>query len=910
MQKEFVVLDVETTGLNPQWDRIIQVAMLREAGREVERLAFFVNPGRLVPDFVRRLTGFGDMDFGQYPDVAAIRGDIANFIGDRTIVGHNVSFDLGFLQEAGFFYDKFVDTLEWARIALPTESSYRLENLSAADSGFHDARNDVEATYHLLGRIREALGRFPQETQRDLRFLLGDEWAWWAPEESMPAASPSPLDHPIAEQPVAGELPRVPHTVLAGEWLGKDSALGRSFVDFEKRPAQDTMLAAVERAYDDESILMVEAGTGTGKSLAYLAPALLASLRRGERTVIATYTLALQEQLWNKDLPMAQQDLPVRTAMVKGRGQYICLLKTDELRQTVTVLNESREKRLALARLLTFVAQTDRGDYDAFNPSSRAAKQLWQDVLADRHACAGAHCVYAGSCYMRVARRRAENSHIVVVNHALLAAHMANPGVLPDFDHVIIDEAHHFSDVVERTFGMELVFADLHRILSEQVARNGLLDHLKFHPDLFGPVEALRDHAVQLQAKMATLERLLLEQTPDSEYNRQAVRVTDELFQQWASGPTESSLVSLRQSVSTVAQISQDIWAAAEALQGDGIKSDPTWLRFQKWAEDMRALSASLEQWGPPRDETVSWWEGQHMDSTPQVTLRHGPVDVAPLVYESLWNRVKTGILTSATLSVAGDFQYMASGLGVPKTRLRAIQLPSPFDLRNNSALAIPQDAPDVSAATYIPALADFLVGLMPVMQGRTLVLTTSHRTLRTLADLLRPRLEEQGILTLAQGIDGPSVKLVEQFKQSPRSVLIGAAGLWEGVDVPGPGLSLVVIARLPFAAPVDPLEEARLERLRARGQSAFYWRTLPQAVLRFQQGFGRLLRTRHDRGIVVVYDTRIIRSRYGSKFIQAVGGTRVEVRPEETLKEYIGQFFTSKGGGGFRGISENTRNE
>ncbi|AUW93673.1 hypothetical protein BXT84_06745 [Sulfobacillus thermotolerans] len=896
MRTDFVVLDLETTGLNPEGDRIIQVAMLREINGCVERLDFFVNPEQPIPSFVRRLTGFQDIDFTLYPTIDHVINEVRAFIGDRPVVGHQISFDLAFLAKVGVRVVDAIDTLEWARIALPIQSSYRLESLAPEDHGFHDARNDVEATYHLVYRIREALSQLPKETQADLRYLLGNEWEWWDVTDSGTAFH-SPLDFPVAEVPLTGELPQMTHGYNAHDWLTERSPIGKSFSAFERRPSQETMLSAVDRAYEDGTILMVEAGTGTGKSLAYLTPALLASLGRGERTVIATYTLALQEQLWNKDLPVAQQHLPVRSAMVKGRGQYICLLKADELRQTTTMLNESRGRRLALARLLTFIALTDRGDFDAFNPSSHESKQLWQDVLADRHACAGSRCVYAGSCYMRLARRQAETSHIVVVNHALLAAHMATPGVLPDFDHVIIDEAHHFSDVVERAFGMDVNIVDFTQVLGEMVAHNGLFDHLKAHPDLFGLVETVRDQAMQLRDRLARVEQALLSQTPPSDYGRQSVRVTEDLYAQWAGTGIDSAIQSLRYTLAAVAQVSRDIWASAEAILGDAVKTDAGWLRFQKWAEDVYDFSIHMDQWGPPQEAVVSWWEARRLDTEPQVTLRQGPVDVSKLVNDTLWEKVKTGVLTSATLSIAGDFQYMARTLGVPKSRLRAIQLPSAFDLRHNSCLAIPTDAPDVSNPQHVHALAQFLLDVVPIIEGRTLVLTTSHRTLRALADLIRDELEAIGIITLAQGIDGPSVRLVSQFKETPRSVLIGASGLWEGVDVPGPGLSLVVMTRLPFGAPGEPLEEARMERLQAAGKSAFYAHTLPKAVLRFQQGFGRLLRTRQDRGVVVVFDPRLITSRYGTKFIQALGGPHLETQPQRALVTWIREFFKEKEG-------------
>ena len=895
MRTDFVILDLETTGLNPDVDRVIQIALLKKHQDQLKTLDFFVNPQKIVPAFVRRLTGFGDLDFSCYPSIDELIGPVREFIGESLVIGHQITFDLTFLKRAGLVIADWLDTLEWARIALPLESSYRLENLVADEEGFHDARNDVMATYRLLERIRTSLGQLPQSTQRDLRYLLGNEWDWWEANEG-PSSVSSPLDEPRSEQNTSDDLASFHHNFHSREWLKNPDNIDKNFQHFERRPAQEAMITAVEEAYRDESVLLVEAGTGTGKSLAYLIPAVLQSLKAGERTVVATYTLALQEQLWTKDLPMARQDLPLAVAMVKGRGQYVCLLKADEIRQTMTVLNESRDRRVALARLLVFIALTDRGDLDAFNPPSRAARELWQDVIADRHACSGPRCPYAGSCYMRLARKQAEQSHLIVVNHALLASHMSNPVVLPDFDHVIIDEAHHFATVVERAFGMELVISEFLHTLAENSARKGLLDHLKTHPDLFSPLELMRRQAAILQQKMLGLDELLIVQTPATDYKRQAVRVTQDLYDNWKGTDVEEALRGTQEAITNLGHAAQDTWNAAEALWGDVVKNEPSWLRFQKWADDIAVYSRQLAQWGSPSEETVSWWEVVHSDSSAQITLRFGPVDVAPIVADTLWNQVKTGVLTSATLSVAGDFEYMAQSLGIPSSRLNALKLPSPFDLKANSMLAIPSDVPEVNSAEHLSDLAQFLIQVVPRLQGRTLVLTTSHRSLGILADKVRPVLDQLGIVTLAQGLDGPSVRLIDQFKKSSRAILMGAAGLWEGVDVPGSDLSLVVIVRLPFAAPGDPLEEARLERIRQSGQSPFYLRTLPQAVLRFQQGFGRLLRTKTDRGVVVVYDTRVLRSRYGVKFLRALSGPSVLVKPSDQIRESIYEFIETGG--------------
>lgn len=890
----FVVLDVETTGLDPGQDAIIQVALLRVSPGAVDRLSFFVNPEGPIPEHVLRLTGFSDIDFDAYPPMSARRREIADFIGTLPVVGHNVGFDVAFLARYGVTVESTVDTLEWARIAFPGRPGYRLEDLAqAGGSGFHDARVDVDATLSLIYAIRDALAGFPSAVRRDLARILGPEWAWWhVPDQ--PDDTLSPLDRPAAE-PAPAQPERIAVEGDAAWWLSLDGPLAGAMERFELRDGQRAMLEAVEQNFHERRILLAEAGTGTGKSLAYLLPAALAAARTASRVVVATHTVALQEQLWTKDLPQATRDLPIKTALVKGKGRYVCLLKANDVRQAVSSLSDPRDVRMAVARLLTFIAATDRGDYDAFNPRGEAARQLWNQVAADRLACAGPKCAYAGPCFMRSARRDAESAHLVIVNHALLAAHLAQGNVLPEFSHVIVDEAHHFGQVVEHAFGFTLDLEEFVQMFRDfDAARQGLFDRLSAHPDLRPALESSRVAMRRALPGLEELSRRLAADTPHSGYARQSVRVTSARWTQWEEGGQAAQLGEVAAALALALDRARDVWAEAEAIYGQALRDDALWLRFEKWLEDLTEAATGVARWAVPDPQWVSWWDRVHRAGRTGVTLRRAPVEVGGLIRETLWDRVASGVLTSATLSVNGDFSYVANALGLDPDRVQTVRLKTPFDVRKQARLVVPDDLSDVTDPRFEEQVADFLLNTVPALGGRTLVLLTSYRMLTAVADRLREPFARQHIALLAQGADGTPQKLVQQFRSDPRAVLMGTASLWEGVDIPGSGLSMVVVTRLPFASPGDPLEDARQERLRASGQSPFYLRSLPEAILRFQQGFGRLLRTNQDRGVVAVLDRRILpgATRYGARFIEALPGPTVVIGSQRQVVEGIVDFF------------------
>ncbi len=867
LEDGFVIVDCETTGLDPSRDAIIQVALLRWSPTQVSRLDYFVNPGRSVPETVQNLTGFRHFDFSQHPRIGLVREPIQDFIGDSSLVGHNLAFDLQFLQRAGIHLTAdTIDTLQWAPIALPLATSYRLSDLvGTVELGqFHDARVDVEATLALVMKIRQRLGQLPSSLQKDLAFLLGTEWNWWqVPSAQSLGKEPEPREYGSSDS-----LPRWPHQFTSISWLGPQGPVAMRLPGFEPRPSQNAMVAAIEAAMKDDRILMVEAGTGTGKSLAYLTPAILHVAAEGQRTVVATHTLALQEQLWVKDLPLAMGDSPVLSAVLKGRGRYLCLLKLDEQKQDVTVLNSPRLERYGLAQIITFAFWSVSGDIDEFNPRTDVVRRLWNNVVAERHACAGSRCVFAGPCFLRQSKRLAEASHVVVVNHALLATHLKQGGVLPAFTHLIIDEAHHFAEVMERTLGMELDIFNFTREFEEMdQGRQGLLQRLPQHADIGPGIDAVRRNMRIATELLWQLNHELVLQFPNQAETRSSMRVTPELWDRWQGETLAQTLLKVCQTLDEAVHQAHDVLAQAEAIWGDAVHEEVLWLRYGKWLSDIFELAQQLEEWGRPNQDWVSWWEVSRQ--TPQLTIRlkRAPLDVGNFLNSHLWDGLPSGVVTSATLGIRGNFEYYQSRLGIPKTRLVTLSLPTPFDVPNMAQLLVPNDIPEVSHPDYVVAVSDFSLEAASALGGRTLVLFTSHRMMYEVNRAIRGPLLDRDIQLLVQGIDGTGPRLVEQFRGHPSAVLMGTASLWEGVDIPGPQLSLVIIVRLPFANPMDPMEEAIRERL---GRFAFNQHTLPQALLRFKQGFGRLLRTTTDKGAVVVLDSRILpnRTQYGKRFV------------------------------------------
>ena len=584
---------------------------------------------------------------------------------------------------------------------------------------------------------------------------------------------------------------------------------------YERRPEQLALAEAVERSLETGEHLLAEAGTGTGKSLAYLIPA----LESGQRVVVATATKALQEQLLTKDVPVAAAALgrPVSVAVLKGRQNYLCRKSVYGLGLLGGALLRTAEDAAAYERLLPWIEATETGDRAELDEEPTVS--LWAELAVGSDRCAGRRCPVISTCFAEAARDRAGEAELVIANHALYFADLAlrgddAPGVLPEHDAVVFDEAHRLEESAATWLGGRITAGGVRRFL--------------------GDVERTCREA-QVPAPASAMDRV--------------ERAVDRLLRTVAPA---SGRRRLREPPLELGLVLVDALASLDhALQGQGEDIDALAKRSLRLAHDVENCletgDGDVVVWAEP--DAVAW----------------APVDVSADLRRLLWGEGPTAILVSATLQTAGGFRFPRRRLGLDEARELAVG--SPYDYGEQALLYLPRHLPDPRSPEALERVAEEVVALTALSQGRALVLTSSYRALDEIVDRVRGRIPYD---VLVQG-DAPRERLLERFRDETESVLIATSTFWQGVDVPGEALSLLVIDKLPFGAPGDPLVEARCERIERDGGDWFREYSLPTAVLQLRQGFGRLIRGHGDRGVVAILDPRLRTRSYGRTFLAAL---------------------------------------
>jgi ATP-dependent DNA helicase DinG len=628
-----------------------------------------------------------------------------------------------------------------------------------------------------------------------------------------------------------------------------DGPLARSIPDFEPRSGQQDMAAAVARVFAEGGVLLAEAGTGTGKTLAYLVPAILS----GQRVLISTGTKNLQEQIFFKDIPALRQALnvPFSATYMKGRANYLCLHRLDQVNDSVGPAAYG----VFLPIVRDWAAKTETGDRAELQDLPEDVP-FWNDVSATAETCLGSECKRYDECFVTRMRQRAAESDVVIVNHHLLCAdaavrQSAFGEVIPACNHAIVDEAHQLEDVATQYFGVGL---STYRVddLAQDIERLGLAETEK-------AVQTLRDRGRQFFNEIAYAHR-----ADDRARGEERMRATVSSLAKASEGAAllagaldvvEATLKLVRLKPDTTDDSAAD-YSGSVRLQADQQEQvDALARRAGEMRTDLRFLMRAGEA------EYVYFVEFRGRG----VFLRASPIDVSQIIREVLLDKMKTTVLTSATLTVDGGFSYIKERLGI--RRAAEIRLASEFNFERQAVLYLPPKMPDPRSPEFPGAAGRQVIEILKRTRGRAFVLFTSYATLRAVQGIAEMALDYP---IFVQGT-APRSQLLKQFRETPHSVLLATSSFWQGVDVVGEALSCVIVDKLPFASPGDPITAARIDAIRARGGEPFEDYQVPLAILALQQGLGRLIRHRRDRGVLAVLDPRLRTKGYGRRFLASI---------------------------------------
>ena len=902
-----IAIDIETTGLNPREDKITEIAAVRfEDGKIIDEFQSLVNPNRPIPQNIIHLTHITNDMVRDAPQILDVIGKLAAFVGKEPLVGHNIAFDLSFLRQGGILKtNPAFDTYELASVLVPDAPRYNLAALGQQFkinvSNAHRALADCHTTIQVYNRLIKKARGLPLPLLMNL-IRLGDRISWGeaqllsqiaserlrAGEKasavyaiSFPSFEDSYADQERVLEP--NEMIRPLDSDQIAALIESDGAFSRGLSNFEQRPQQIEMLRAVAAGFSKGHHQLIEAGTGTGKSFAYLIPAAKWALQNGERVVVSTNTINLQDQLIQKDIPELRRllDADVRAVVLKGKSNFLCPRNVQRLQ---TRGAESAEEFRVLAKIMVWLSENGAGDRGTITLNGPAEREIWRRLSAETMSCRPKGCPFFRERRCPYFARQAEalRAHLIVVNHSLLLADMASGNrVLPDYRYAVIDEGHHLENAATGAFSKRLTKFDLTRLENELGGpAGGILgrmlttlagtaapeETLDFNDQVNNAAEIAKEVSRQVQTLFSVLSDYL-------RIERDNADLTVYGQQQRLTPATRSSAH----------------WTDVEIVWDDTEKSMKDWIKRLKKIHE--ALSGRSEDDGDlleisdllgglireldeanqliealimkPEPNMIYWLEISAIQNF--LSLNAAPLQVDEIINRNLWMEKECIVLTSATLTADNSFDYIRDRLGAHDAD--ELTVGSPFDYEKSVLLYLPTDIPEPNQGSAQHMVETSITRLAQATQGRMLVLFTSYAQLKRTSTALSISLRGQGFSIFEQGEGASPSALLETFRASEKAILLGTRSFWEGVDIRGEKLSCVVIVKLPFDVPSDPIIAARSESF----DNPFAQFSLPEAILKFRQGFGRLIRASGDHGIVVVLDSRILKKGYGRDFINSI---------------------------------------
>ena len=910
---KLVVIDLETTGNSPKkGEKIIQLsAVIIEGGKIIDQFTSFVSPGKPIPAFIEELTGINDDMVKDAPSFHEIAPKILELLDHGIFVAHNVQFDLSFLQaeleEAGYnpFKGPAFDTVELAKVALPSADSFKLTELSnslnLSHVRPHQADSDAYVTAEILLYFVEELSKLPLVTLEKLHklsnHLKSDLDLLF---DSIVTNKQKHVEDLSEELEVYRGLAlrKRNHPVTSDEEIDFDISdieghLAQHVPFYEKREQQMVMMKEIGHAFDEAQHVVIEAGTGVGKSLGYLWPAVLFAKRTHEKVVISTYTIQLQEQLLHKEIKLLEKisPTPFRTVLLKGKNHYINLFKFE---QSLREDESQYDVVLTKMQILVWLTRTGTGDMDELNLTS-GGQLFWNRLKHDGWHLTHTKDPWIGKDFYLAARKNAQEADIIITNHSMLLTDMVRESsMLPPYDYLVIDEAHHLEKSARQHLGVIMDYLSI-KFSTSQL---GTLDHKQLFYRLD---QLLSSHSVDLKTHTFVLDKIIGQFYLDLEeafsvltsvFYKKAkkrtgiqkiqLRITDEMKNSRYWQPV---LMSMERVISGMKHMEREFQQVLDTIKEKKIKlldkEKALIEEFYSFLVDLTELRTNFQTvFLKDMNNHVLWLDGDTRSLPNSLTIQAQPIMVDGNLQSEIFAKKKSVVLTSATLTVSGSFQYFLNEIGLADN-VKKVQLTSPFDYHEVSRLFVPTDVPEiqqVQSEEYIEAISSHLIGVAQATKGRMLILFTSYDMLRKTYELMK----ESGLLEeyvlMAQGItSGSRTRLTKNFQRFDKAILFGTSSFWEGVDIPGEDLSCLAMVRLPFSPPDEPVNQAKSDILKAQGKNPFSSHSLPEAIIRFKQGVGRLIRRSSDRGIVIVYDRRIKTTRYGKAFLQSIPSMEVK---------------------------------
>ncbi|MBU1018150.1 DEAD/DEAH box helicase family protein [Patescibacteria group bacterium] len=897
--RPFVVLDLETSGIDPKKDDIIEVAMVRyENGKEVKRYDDLIKINYKLPKIITVITGITDQDLQENGrDKGIVFEEIEEMLDGAYMIAHNIKFDFGFLEAKGLNLNILgkIDTIPFAQILYSQSASYSLESLSddlnIKHINKHRAMGDVEATLELFKKMCEKIEQLPDKLIKEIeKYVSRSMWDGGAVFEGVKGVLiKSPIEGPI-EGPIDRSVQGVQKPLEVDEILKEGGIFQQYSDDYEPRPQQVQMAENVMNAFNQGYHLICEAPTGVGKSLAYLTAAANVAIKNKSKVVISTNTINLQEQLFEKDIPLLQALYRHRTnhpgfraALLKGRSHYLCLRRLAKFKERPRF---SDEEIILLVKILVWQATTLSDDCGEIH-LTRGENLTWDfELCADKKYCTPQKCRVYGECYLHRARKKAEHADIIVVNHALLCADLESEGaLLPDYQYLVIDEAHNFESASTDAFGMtlkqenfilplKLIQANLETI---QKRYEGTLFGGQMAMDRIGEALSNIDNLKDAIDNLFTVIALFVNRNVQDSGYIENLLVDQGILgsEEWLNLSTSSDETLRR--VTTWLRTVKD-FVEAWMLSGDEASEQSEFvMEILQESEILQEQISALKHFFADENASdyIRWMSS---DLQGVVTVDLAPYLPGDCLKDRLYNKKKSIILTSATLGVKlsdknfdapeqHPFTYLRTLLSLDD-RFEELIIDSPFNFETQTYVLIPNDAIPITSPKSNQQMAPFFEKLIRNAGGNMMSLFTSYKMIENLyLDLMQP-LQNEGVRLLAQRISGGRNKIMKAYMNDPaHSILFGTASFWEGVDIKGDALSTLVIHKLPFDVPSDPICKARSQMF----NNGFFEYLVPRAILKFRQGFGRLIRSQKDYGVMVVLDNRVLTKEYGKLFLEAL---------------------------------------